>query len=86
MEVAVSDAKAQLTELLRRAEEGEEVILTRHGRPAGKIVPIGRPRLTQEQRLKIIRDVQRMAAGRLTPGPDAAHSQDYLYDEHGLPR
>jgi len=27
------------------------------------------------------------AAGRAkaSPGPDAAHSQDYLYDENGLP-
>lgn len=86
MEIAVSEAKGRLTELLRRAEAGEEVILTRHGRPAGKIVPVTRPRLTPEERRKIIQEVQKMAAGRLIPGPDAAHSQDFLYDEHGLPK
>jgi prevent-host-death family protein len=86
VEIAVSEAKGQLTELLRRAEAGEEIILTRHGRPAGKIVPIARPRLTREERLKLIREVQQMAAGKLTPGPDAAHSQDFLYDEQGLPK
>jgi prevent-host-death family protein len=86
MIVAVSDAKGQLTELLRRAEAGEEIILTRHGRPAGKIVPIERPRLSPAERMKIIREVQKLAAGKVTPGPDAAHSQDFLYDERGLPK
>jgi len=31
MQVSVTDAKGQLTELVRRAEAGDEVILTRHG-------------------------------------------------------
>jgi hypothetical protein len=34
MEVSVSDAKGQLTDLVRRAEAGDEVILTRHGHAA----------------------------------------------------
>lgn len=86
MEIAVSEAKGQLTELLRRAEEGEEVILTRHGRPAGRIVPIARPRRTAEERRKAIEWLQKEAAANMTPGPDAAHSQDFLYDDHGLPK
>ena len=40
MEMAVSDAKAVLTDLIRRAEAGEEVVLTRHGRPVAHIVAI----------------------------------------------
>jgi prevent-host-death family protein len=39
MQVSVTDAKAQLTELVRRAEAGEEVILTRHGHPAVRFTP-----------------------------------------------
>ncbi|WP_247410834.1 type II toxin-antitoxin system prevent-host-death family antitoxin, partial [Bradyrhizobium sp. 23] len=31
MRVSVTDAKGQLTDLVRRAEAGDEVILTRHG-------------------------------------------------------
>jgi hypothetical protein len=23
--------------------------------------------------------------GKITPGPDAAHSQDFLYDDTGMP-
>ncbi|MFP4520128.1 MAG: type II toxin-antitoxin system prevent-host-death family antitoxin [Oceanicaulis sp.] len=32
MEIPVSDAKAKLTELVRRAEAGEAIVLTRNGR------------------------------------------------------
>jgi antitoxin (DNA-binding transcriptional repressor) of toxin-antitoxin stability system len=34
MQVSVTEAKGQLTELVRRAEAGDEIILTRHGHPA----------------------------------------------------
>jgi prevent-host-death family protein len=86
VEIPVSDAKGQLTELLRRAEEGEEVILTRHGRPAGRIVPIARPRLNSAERLRIIRDIQHEAAAKMTTGPVPAWNHDDLYDENGLPK
>jgi prevent-host-death family protein len=34
-------AKTNFTDLLARAEAGEEVIITRHGKPVAKLVPIG---------------------------------------------
>jgi prevent-host-death family protein len=40
MRVAVTNAKGQLTELIRRAEAGEEVVLTRHGRAMARLVPV----------------------------------------------
>ncbi|WIW87305.1 type II toxin-antitoxin system prevent-host-death family antitoxin [Sphingobium sp. V4] len=40
MKVSVTDAKAQMTDLFRRAEAGDEVILTRHGHPAVRLVPV----------------------------------------------
>lgn len=40
---------------------------------------------TREQFYAEIRAIQDLAAKTLTSGPDAAHSQDFLYDEHGLP-
>jgi len=33
MKISVTEAKGQLTELIRRAEAGEEIILRRHGQP-----------------------------------------------------
>ena len=47
MQVAIAEAKAQFAELIRRAEAGEAIELTRYGRPVARIVavdrPIGRP-------------------------------------------
>jgi prevent-host-death family protein len=86
VEIAVSEAKGQLTDLLRRAEAGEEIILTRHGRPAGKIVPVGRRRLSPNERLEVIRRIQLEAAEKVTPGLEPLSKHDYLYDEHGLPK
>lgn len=47
MQIAIAEAKAQLAEIIRRAEAGETIELTRYGRPVARIVaadrPIGRP-------------------------------------------
>ena len=83
MNIPVSEAKAQLTELVRRAEAGDDVVLTRHGHPAVRLVPI-RPKPNKEQRMAILEEL--LASAKPTPGPDAAHSQDFLYDEDGLPK
>lgn len=39
MKIAIAEAKAQFAEIIRRAEAGEEVELTRYGRPVARIVP-----------------------------------------------
>lgn len=84
MQISVTDAKTQLTELVRRAEAGDEVVLTRHGQPAVRLVPI-RARPDAATRRALL-DAVRAKAGHGLPGPDAAQSQDYLYGEDGLPR
>jgi prevent-host-death family protein len=38
MEVSIYQARQQLSELVKRAEQGEEIILTRHARPVAKLV------------------------------------------------
>ena len=40
MHVSIRDAKAHLSEYIRRAEAGEEVVLTSHGRPVVRLVPV----------------------------------------------
>ena len=40
MQISVTEAKGQLTELVRRAEAGADVILTRHGQARVRLVPI----------------------------------------------
>jgi len=38
----ISEAKAQLSALIRRVEEGEEVVIGRGGRPVARLVPFDR--------------------------------------------
>jgi prevent-host-death family protein len=40
MEVSIYDARNSLSELVKRAEQGEEVILSRHGRPVVKLIAL----------------------------------------------
>ena len=85
MEISVTDAKAQLTELVRRAEAGDEIVLTRHGHPAVRLVPVKRRRLSRQERMALLEEL-RAASVDATSGPSAARSQDFLYDDAGLPR
>lgn len=41
MRIAIAEAKAQFSELLRRAEAGEEIELTRYGRPVARLIAAG---------------------------------------------
>ncbi len=41
--VNVGEAKARLSQLIARAEAGEDVIIARDGVPAARIVPLERP-------------------------------------------
>lgn len=40
MTVNVHQAKTHLSDLLRRAEEGEEIFIARSGRPVARLVPV----------------------------------------------
>ena len=84
MEMSVTAAKAQLTDLVRRAEAGEQIVLTRHGQATVQLVPVKR-RLTPQEKGVIIDRIVAQARGKIRPGPSAARSQDFLYDENGLP-
>ena len=39
-EIGSFDAKNQLSALLSKAERGEEIVITRRGRPVAKLVPV----------------------------------------------
>jgi prevent-host-death family protein len=84
MHVSVTDAKGQLTELVRRAEAGDDVILTRHGHAAVRLVPV-KAATDRDSRRTLLEAVRASAAAKATAGPSAARSQDFLYGENGLP-
>lgn len=94
MRISVTEAADRLPDLLRRAEAGEEIVLTEAGRPVGRLAaiapadPAPPERATPEvqaRRRAIIEALQDSAERTALPGPDAARSQDFLYDEDGLP-
>jgi prevent-host-death family protein len=80
MQISVTEAKGQLTELVRRAEAGKEVILTRHGYAIVRLVrineaPDGRTRRALLEALR--------ASASATAGPSADRGQDFLYGDGG---
>jgi prevent-host-death family protein len=80
----MTEAKSQLTELVRLAEAGMDVILTRHGHPAVRLVPVvSRP--DPASRKRILDAVRKLGAATVTSGPSADRSQDFLYGPDGLP-
>ena len=82
MHISVTDAKAQLTELVRRAESGDDIVLTRHGHAVVRLVPV-KMAMDRKSRRALLEEVQ--ASTKPSPGPSAARSQDFLYGDDGLP-
>ena len=82
--VPLSEAKATLTELVRRAEAGEAVTLTRNGKEVVRLVPVQLSPSARARRIAAIEAAQALV-GPLPPDFDAARSQDFLYDDDGLP-
>lgn len=78
MDVPVSDAKSRLTDLVRRAEAGESVRLTRHGVPVVRLAPM-RDRPPAAVILALLESVQAEAARTEKPMELA------LFDDDGLP-
>jgi len=71
----VHEAKSNLSRLLEQVEQGEEVVIARHGTPVAKLVAI-------PQRERVLGSLK----GRLTAesGWDAAISDEQAEQEFGL--
>ena len=78
MRISVTVAKAQLTEPARRAENGDEIVLTRHGHAAVRLVPV-KAALDRESRRAILEAARAAGSAKAKAGPSAARSQDFLY-------
>ena len=60
MNVSVHGAKTQLSKLLDLVEDGEPVVIERHGRPVAQLVPVRRRRASA---LGVMRGEFKMADG-----------------------
>ena len=85
MQVSINDAKSKLIDLVRRAEAGDEIILTRNGQPTVRLAPIT-TLSDRAGRRKVMKAVRRAGVAKAAKGPSAARSQDFLYGADGLTR
>ncbi len=69
MDISVAEAKNRLSELLRSVEEGENVTITRNGKPVAQLVPP--PAATRAVRFGTMR-----GQIHLKPGWDAPIDED----------
>lgn len=58
--INLADAKAHLSELVDRVEAGEDVTITRRGKPAARLIPCHTPR--QKIDLKSLSNLTKMQA------------------------
>jgi prevent-host-death family protein len=70
---SVAEARNNLSELIARAERGEEVVITRHGRPVIELKPVEQTRAGPRRMTQA--DTDWLDANRIHPaseGPDSA--------------
>jgi antitoxin (DNA-binding transcriptional repressor) of toxin-antitoxin stability system len=86
MRISVAEAEGQLPKLVKLAQTGVDVILTEDGKVDLQLVPISRSPLPPGERMKVFQEARQRSREK---GPafdtDAARSQDFLYDDDGLP-
>lgn len=72
-EFAASEAKARFSELLDRAEAGEELTIRRHGRVVAKLTPVREGRSPEERRKRHDAYVAWLKAEGPKMGPDLTY-------------
>ena len=80
MIVSVRESKARISELLVKAREGEEVLITVRGQPEARIVPVHREKAAPD--MKLWADVLRTRMLGAQPAP-AASSREIMDDLRG---
>lgn len=75
-QIAAFDAKQKLSELLSRANGGETIIITRHGVPFAKLVPIEEVKDHEAAKQKLLARLRSQPAMNL---PKV--SRDEIYDD-----
>ena len=62
IEIGAFDAKNKLAHLLDLAEQGEEIIITRHGKPVARLLPIAKP-IDREAARQAVEEIKKMRKG-----------------------
>lgn len=59
--ISVADAKNRFSELLARVEAGEEIAVTRHGKPVVRLVAIQAQADAESRRARVVQAFRRLA-------------------------
>ena len=91
MDVPVKDAEGRLDELLDRAAAGEDIVLTREGKPPVRMVrdvtlSQAKPRPSPAELRATIERIVREVDTLSIPPHLRTSNHDDLYDEYGLPK
>jgi prevent-host-death family protein len=62
--IGLFEAKTHLSELVARAERGEEVVITRHNKPVAKLVPVAAADQDAQARREAVDELLRSSRGR----------------------
>ena len=76
---SVADAKNKLSELIDRALQGENVVITRHGRPVVALTPI--PKAAKPITPEAVEWLRQHRVGRRAPREDAVIAVRRIRDE-----
>ena len=61
-EIGAYQAKTHFSALLERAERGEQITITKHGRPVARLVPVGNAEMAR--RREAVERLKEFAKGR----------------------
>jgi prevent-host-death family protein len=50
--VGIRDFKARLSEYMQRVKDGQSIVITEHGKPVGRILPVA---MSLEERIEMLR-------------------------------
>lgn len=78
-QVSARDANQRFSKLLAEVAGGREIVITRHGKPVARLVPVSAERASAERAAAVKRLRARMKRGLSLGG--AKFNRDELYDE-----
>ena len=84
--IGAFEAKTKLSELLDRVERGEEIVITRRGKPAARLIPAIEKSKPDRIDLKKVRKIALSFKSKVKGAFSSAEINDVLYDKDGLPK
>lgn len=79
--VSAREANQAFSRLLGEAESGQEIVITRRGRPIAVLTPWKPPTMTPERAAAVERAITMMRDAPVPPGTGYRFNREELYDE-----